>query len=60
MNTGERFNPVTNSWSALPDMESPRSNFAIEVFYCDITLYYMLYVLLLMVNIIEYVYRYRS
>jgi len=31
MNTGERYNPLTNSWSALPDMYSPRSNFAIEV-----------------------------
>lgn len=31
MNTGERYNPATNSWQTLPDMDSPRSNFALEV-----------------------------
>jgi len=33
MNTGERYNPETNSWQSIPDMYSPRSNFAIEVSY---------------------------
>ena len=35
MNTGERYCPVRNTWSTIPEMYSPRSNFAIEVtVYC--------------------------
>ena len=29
--SGEKYNPVTNIWSVIPDMYNPRSNFAIEV-----------------------------
>lgn len=31
MCSGEKYNPATNSWSHIPDMYNPRSNFAIEV-----------------------------
>lgn len=31
MCSGEKFNPQTNSWTPIPDMYNPRSNFAIEV-----------------------------
>lgn len=31
LNTGERYNPVMNSWRPIADMFHPRSNFAIEV-----------------------------
>jgi len=31
MNNGEKYNPVTNSWSNITEMYSPRSNFGIEV-----------------------------
>lgn len=31
MNSGERYNPKTNSWMPMADMYNPRSNFAIEV-----------------------------
>lgn len=31
MCSGERYNPATNSWTQIPDMYNPRSNFAIEV-----------------------------
>jgi hypothetical protein len=31
MNTGERYNPKTNTWMSIPDMYNPRSNFAVEV-----------------------------
>lgn len=31
MCSGEKYDPVTNSWSQIPDMYNPRSNFAIEV-----------------------------
>jgi kelch-like protein 10 len=33
MNSGERYNPKTNTWMSIPDMYNPRSNFAIEI--CD-------------------------
>lgn len=31
MNTGERYSPETRSWTTIPEMFSPRSNFAIGV-----------------------------
>lgn len=31
MCSGEKYNPQNNTWSAIPDMYNPRSNFAIEV-----------------------------
>lgn len=31
MNTGEKYNPIKDSWTSVPEMTSPRSNFAIEV-----------------------------
>jgi kelch-like protein 10 len=31
MNSGERYNPKTNTWMSILDMYNPRSNFAIEV-----------------------------
>ncbi|CAF4315818.1 unnamed protein product [Rotaria sp. Silwood2] len=31
MNSGEKYNPKTNTWMSIPDMYNPRSNFAIEV-----------------------------
>lgn len=31
MCSGERYTPTTNSWTPVPDMYNPRSNFAIEV-----------------------------
>jgi hypothetical protein len=31
MNSGERYNPKTNTWMSISDMYNPRSNFAIEV-----------------------------
>lgn len=31
MCSGEKFNPMTNTWAPIPDMYNPRSNFAIEV-----------------------------
>ena len=34
MNSGERYNPKTNTWMSIPDMYNPRSNFAIEVSQC--------------------------
>lgn len=29
--TGEKYNPVTRTWSSIPDMYTPRSNYAIAV-----------------------------
>lgn len=31
MCSGEKYKPSTNTWSHIPDMYNPRSNFAIEV-----------------------------
>jgi Kelch motif. len=31
MCSGEKYNPETNTWTQIPDMYNPRSNFAIEV-----------------------------
>jgi hypothetical protein len=31
MNSGERYDPTTNTWTSIPDMFNPRSNFALEV-----------------------------
>lgn len=31
MCSGEKYDPVMNTWTAIPDMYNPRSNFAIEV-----------------------------
>ena len=31
LNNAERYDPATNSWNAINDMYSPRSNFGIEV-----------------------------
>lgn len=31
MNTGERYCPQTRQWTPIPEMYSPRSNFATEV-----------------------------
>lgn len=31
MSSGEKYNPGTNTWTPIPEMYSPRSNFAIEV-----------------------------
>jgi kelch-like protein 10 len=28
---GEKYRPSTNSWTRIPDMYNPRSNFAIEI-----------------------------
>lgn len=33
LNSGEKYNPKTNTWISIPDMYNPRSNFAIEI--CD-------------------------
>ncbi|KAL1498288.1 hypothetical protein ABEB36_009109 [Hypothenemus hampei] len=31
MCSGEKYNPLNNTWTGIPDMYNPRSNFAIEV-----------------------------
>ena len=31
MASGEKYNPATSTWTNIPDMYNPRSNFAIEV-----------------------------
>ena len=31
MNSGERYNPLNNTWTNIMEMYSPRSNFGIEV-----------------------------
>ena len=34
MNNGEKYNPLTNQWTTIAEMYSPRSNFGIEVSSC--------------------------
>lgn len=31
LNTGEKYDPITNNWSSIKEMSTPRSNFGIEV-----------------------------
>ena len=38
LNTGERYNPIMNTWRSITDMFHPRSNFAIEVIITTILL----------------------
>lgn len=39
LSSGERYNPKTNTWTLIPDMYNPRSNFALEVSHIDTFLY---------------------
>lgn len=31
MNSGERFNPTSNTWTSIKEMYHPRSNFGLEI-----------------------------